>query len=180
MDLLAHQKDDEAYRFLYAQYQHVLLKFAWGYIRTKEPAEEIVNDVLYKVWAKKESISEISNLRLYLFTAVRNSCLTYLARAKKERDCASRMPFDDCCLESPESIIISSEFNTYIKEAVNALPPRCRQIYELIRIDGLKNKDVAKQLDISVNTIDAQLAIALKRLVKKVADFRKGDLHRLE
>src|SRR5690606_928109 len=148
-----------------------LLQFALAYLKAKEPAEEIVNDALYKVWQKKESIAEIGNLRAYLFTAVRNACLSLLARLKEEQDRLSGMPFKDFTAENPESIIISMELQDCIRHAINALPPRCRQIYEMVRIEGLRNKDVAARLNISVNTVDAQLAIALKRLVQAVRAF---------
>jgi RNA polymerase sigma-70 factor (ECF subfamily) len=60
-----------------------------------------------------------------------------------------------------------------IRNAINALPPRCRQIYEMVRLEGMRNKDVSEKLNISVNTIDVQLAIALKRLVNAVSSFNK-------
>jgi RNA polymerase sigma-70 factor (ECF subfamily) len=171
IDLIAEKRDGDAYQLLYSQYHVTLLQFATAYLKTKEPAEEIVNDVLYKVWQKKESIAEISNLRAYFFTAVRNACLNLLAKQKEEQGLLSGMSFKDLTTEDPESIIISMELHDCIRNAISALPPRCKQIYEMVRIEGLRNKDVAVQLNISVNTIDAQLAIAFKRLVQAVSAF---------
>ncbi|KAA2239008.1 RNA polymerase sigma-70 factor [Chitinophaga agrisoli] len=171
IDLIAEKREGDAYQLLYKQYHITLLQFAAAYLKAKEPAEEIVNDVLYKVWQKKETIVEISNLRAYLFTAVRNACLNQLAKQKEEQGLMSAVPFKDLTTEDPESIIISMELHDCIRNAINALPPRCKQIYEMVRIEGLRNKDVAAQLNISINTIDAQLAIALKRLVQAVSAF---------
>lgn len=175
IDLIAKKREGDAYQLLYKQYHVTLLQFATAYLKIKEPAEEIVNDVLYKVWQRKEHIAEIINLRAYLFMAVRNACLSQLAKQREEQGLLLDMPFKDLTTEDPESIIISSELHDCIRNAINALPPRCRQIYEMVRIEGLRNKDVAVQLNISVNTIDAQLAIAFKRLVQAVGAFNRKE-----
>lgn len=177
IDLIAEKKEGDAYQLLHKQYHATLLRFAAAYLKAKEPSEEIVNDVLYKVWLKKENVAEIGNLRAYLFTAVRNACLNQIGKQKEEQGFLSAIPFRDMTTEDPESIIISLELHDCIRNAINSLPPRCRQIYEMVRIEGLRNKDVAAQLNISINTIDVQLAIALKRLVQAVSLFnRKGGL----
>lgn len=175
IDLIAGKREDEAYKLLYRQYNNTLLGFAFAYLKIKEPAEEIVNDVLYKVWLKKENVGEISNLRAYLFTAVRNACLSQLEKQKEERGFIATIPNTYFTTEDPESIIISMELHDCIRNAINALPPRCKQIYEMIRIDGMRNKDVAALLNISVNTIDVQLGIAFKRLVQAVSAFNRKE-----
>lgn len=173
ISLIADNKESDAYRFLRQQYHVVLLQFATAYLKAKEPAEEVVNDVLYRVWMKKEGVAEINNLRVYLFTAVRNSCLTIITKSKKEQDFVMNTPFNDSTIEDPENLIITKELQECVKQTINSLPPRCRQIYEMIRIEGLRNKDVAETLNISVNTIDVQLAIALKRLIQAVNIFNQ-------
>jgi RNA polymerase sigma-70 factor (ECF subfamily) len=135
-----------------------------------------VNDVLYKVWQKKENIAGISNLRAFLFTAVRNACLNLMVKLKEEQSFLSGIPVQDLTAIDPESIVISTELSDCIRNAIQSLPPRCRQIYEMVRIEGLRNKDVAEQLDLSVNTIDVQLAIALKKLVQAVSTFNRQGL----
>lgn len=175
IDLIAEKREDDAYRFLHGQFHATLLKFASAYLKVREPAEEIVNDVLYKVWMMKGNITAISNLRAYLFTAVRNSCLNLLHKQKKEKHLLSTITFEELTTEDPESIIISMELYDCIRNAIHSLPPRCRQIYEMIRIEGLRNKDVSEKLNISVNTIDVQLAIALKRLVLAVSAFTQKE-----
>lgn len=178
IDLITEKKEGDAYELLHRQYHATLLQFACAYLKMKEPAEEIVNDALYKVWMKKEAIAEISNLRAYLFTTVRNACLNQLSRLKEEQFFLSSAPFKDEHTDDPESILISMELHDCVRNAINALPPRCKQIYEMVRVEGLRNKDVAEKLNISVNTIDVQLAIALKKLVQTVKRFntRQGPM----
>lgn len=176
INLLAERKENDAYRFLHQQYYALLLKFATAYLKAKEPAEEVAHDVLYKIWLKRESVAEISNLRVYLFTAVRNRCLTLLAKHKKEQDFMANMSFEKsgAVADDPESLVISGELHEQIKKTINNLPPRCKLIYEMIRVEGMRNKDVAQKLAISVNTIDVHLAIALKRLMQTVNLYNQG------
>lgn len=173
IDLIADNKEDDAYKFMYEKYHRVLLRFAIGYLKVKEPAEEIVNDVLYRVWENRTHIAEINNLRLYLFSSVRNACLTSLVKDKRKKDLISNFSFTEVLQDDPESLYTCSELNALIRRTIQNLPPRCRQIYELIRIDGFKNKEVATKLNISVNTIDVQLAIAFKRLVTAINTFNQ-------
>lgn len=173
VELIEQNRENDAYQILYTQFHSVLLQFATGYLKTKEPAEEIVNDVLYKVWSKKGAIVEICNLRVYLFTAVRNACLRQIMKNKREQSVSEKFFGSDVDEVNPENLLISMELRTLIKKTIEDLPPRCRQIYEMVRIEGLRNKDVAQKLSISVNTIDVQLAIALKRLVRAINEYNR-------
>jgi RNA polymerase sigma-70 factor (family 1) len=173
INLIAQNKGDYAYKHLREQYYSVLYKFAVAYLKSNELAEEVVEDVLFQVWSSKYKLESINNLRVYIFTAVRNRCFTQLARQKREQslflntsDYKENLYFNHNI--NPESMMVTSELSKFIREIVDDLPPRCRQIYKMIREDGLRNKDVAEQLNISVNTIDVQLAIAIKKLSKAI------------
>jgi RNA polymerase sigma-70 factor (ECF subfamily) len=75
---------------------------------------------------------------------------------------------------TPEQLMISGEMARKMAEAVNNLPPRCKIIYKLIREDGLKYKEVASILEISVNTIDVQMAIACKKISESLRLYLPG------
>ncbi|MGX5820706.1 RNA polymerase sigma-70 factor [Chitinophaga lutea] len=174
IDLLAEGRESDAYQYLHNEFHATLLDFASAYLKVREPAEEIVNDVLYKVLRMHDEVAAIANLRAYLFTAVRNACLNQLARVRREQEVLSGMPQPASMSADPESQVISMELYDCIRNTIQALPPRCREIYEMVRMEGLRNKDVAARLNISVNTVDVQLAIALKRLVQAVKLFNEG------
>src|SRR4030095_10626918 len=96
-----------------------------------------------------------------------NTGLNYLSQRAKA---SITEPFDyvDIALydtgNSPEELLITGEIYKNIREAIESLPPRCKMIFKLIREDGLKYKEVAEILNISVNTIDVQMAIAVKKI----------------
>jgi RNA polymerase sigma-70 factor (ECF subfamily) len=105
-----------------------------------------------------------------LYTAIKNTSLNYLSKKANEQIIE---PFDflDILLEentSPEQNFISSEIMSKIQNAVEQLPPRCKMIFKLVRQDGLKYKEVADILNISENTVDAQMVIAVKKISEKV------------
>lgn len=169
--------DQLAFRELYHRYNKRLHYFAFALVKTREAAEEVVEDVFIRLWNQRTDITQVNNLRIYLYTATKNTALNYLSRKAKEKIVE---PFDDIDISlhetgiSPEQIMITAETYQKIRQAVEALPPRCKMIFKLIREDGLRYKEVAEILNISVNTIDAQMAIAVQRITDAVRkDFEK-------
>jgi RNA polymerase sigma-70 factor (family 1) len=159
--------DQAAFQQIYTGFYKRLYQFALAIVKTRETAEEIVEDVFVRIWQKRQDISSIRNLRVYLYTATKNASLNYLSR--KARASVTE-PFDHIHVElsetalNPEQILITTEIHQKILRTVEALPPRCKMIFKLVREDGLQYKEIAEILNISVNTIDAQMAIAVKRI----------------
>ena len=130
-------------------------------------AEEVVEDVFISLWINRSKISAIENLPVYLYTAVKNRSLNKLSELSKHLITASFDSIDaqiQSIEENPADKLISSEMLRKADEAINQLPPKCKMIFKLVREDGLKYKEVAAILNISVNTIDAQMAIAVKKI----------------
>lgn len=159
--------DQAAFRQVFTHFYKRLNQFALSIVKTRESAEEIVEDVFVRIWQQRETLPSIQNLRVYLYTATKNSSLNYLSRTATA---SITEPFDHIHVElnesalTPEQILITAEIQQKIQKAVEALPPRCKMIFKLVREDGLKYKEIAQILNISVNTIDAQMAIAVKRI----------------
>ncbi|MDP4129677.1 MAG: RNA polymerase sigma-70 factor [Bacteroidota bacterium] len=166
--------NETAFKQLYGYFYKRLFHFALSMVKIKEAAEEIIEDVYIRIWQQRENITAIQNLKVYLYTAVKNTSLNYLSKKAKEN---ITEPFDHIHIEfsepvNPEQLMITAEMFNKIQHAVEALPPRCKMIFKLIREDGLKYKEVSQILNISVNTIDAQMAIAVSRIATALAaDF---------
>ncbi len=159
--------DDMAFTQLYLRFGKKLIHFSLSLVRSKEIAEELVEDVFVKLWANRLHIKEIENLTVYLYVAVKNRSLNLLSQKARELITA---PFDyldspiDEFSADPYDLMITSEMMASMYLAIEDLPPRCKMIFKLIREDGLKYKEVADILNISVNTIDVQMAIAVKKI----------------
>lgn len=153
----------ELYKLFHKRLQH----FSRAITRNDEIAEEVVDDIFVKLWSRREKVNEIDNLTVYLYIAVKNQSLNTLSRKAQELITAS---FDYLNIEieeaigDPEELMITAEMMHRMQKAVDCLPPRCKMIFKLIREDGLKYKEVAQILNISANTIDVQMAIAVKRI----------------
>ncbi|WP_276482006.1 RNA polymerase sigma-70 factor [Paraflavitalea pollutisoli] len=152
---------------LYRLFSKRLLHFARAITRSPELAEEIVEDVFVKLWTNRARISEVDNLTVYLYVATKNQALN--AVSQKARSLI-QAPFDDLDIESsyltadPYNDLVTAEIMKKMQEAVDNLPPRCKIIFKLVREDGLKHREVAEVLNISINTVDVQMAIAIKKI----------------
>lgn len=160
-------EDEAAFTQLYLHFGKKLLLFSMSLVRSRETAEELVEDVFVKLWALRQRIAEIDNITVYLYVAVKNRSLNALSQ--KARDLIAA-PFDylDTALDEfatdPYHLLITSEMMGRMQQVIEKLPPRCKMIFKLVREDGLKYKEVAEILNISVNTIDVQMAIAVKKI----------------
>lgn len=158
--------DEQAYKALFRIFYKPLSQFAFSIVKSRESAEEIASDVFMNVWKSRERLLQVDNLRVYLYVSAKNIALNYLNKAAR----AQHFSLDELEVDfsvntaTPEQIFISGEMVKRIEAAVNALPPKRKMIFKLIREDGLKYKEVAQILDISVNTIDVHMAQALKSI----------------
>lgn len=163
---IACSNDQPAYVRLYRIYYHALYGFALTYVKTREIAEEIVSDVFVQVWQHRARLEEIHNLTVYLYTCIRNHSLNFLAKEKKHL----HLPLEDSSMyiastaQNPEQRFISVEMIQKIELAVQQLPPRCGLIFKMIREDGLRYREVAEILNVSVKTVEAQVGIALRKI----------------
>ncbi|HEY4148336.1 MAG TPA: RNA polymerase sigma-70 factor [Chitinophagaceae bacterium] len=152
---------------LYGIFSKRLHHFARVITRSNETAEEIVEDVFVKLWSNRHKITEIDNLTVYLYVAVKNRSLNAVSQQASQ---LLHAPFDDLEIETgpiaadPYSLLVTAEMMQKMREAVEALPPRCKMIFKLVREDGLRHKEVAEILNIAINTVDVQMAIAIKKI----------------
>ncbi|MDD2793053.1 MAG: RNA polymerase sigma-70 factor [Sediminibacterium sp.] len=158
--------DEGAFRRLFDQYFCNLRQFVFSFVKAKDVSTEIVDGVFIRLWHNRSSIEQIDNLRVYLYTAAKNAALNHISRQARRNILE---PFDDITIQlkdesSPEGLLITKEMLQKIRETVDLLPPRCKMIFKLIREDGLKYKEVAEILNISVKTVDAQMVIAVSRV----------------
>ncbi len=160
--------DKSAYKELFLLLHGRLKQFAYSILKSGEEAEELVSDVFIKIWQRKNQLSTIESPLLYFYTTAKNLALN---RLKKQNNQRTINP-DEWLVQlnsvyfEPEKLMMTAEMLRQLREAINDLPPRCRLIFKLVKEDGLKYKEVAELLHLSQKTIEAQMAIALRRLTK--------------
>lgn len=158
--------DQKGFKEFYHKQFFKLYQFAFSYLHTREPAEEIVNDVFLAFWQKRAEVHLIENVAVYLYVCVKNACLNYLRRHSLPVPVSvDELSVDHLQLVAdPELLVMQRETQRLIREAIEQLPGRCRLVFKLIKEDGLSYKEVASILDISVKTVDNQLWLGLKKL----------------
>lgn len=167
--------DDElAFQQIFKLFYTGLLQFSTSIVKTREVAEEIVEDVFVKLWNKRGEINQIDNLRVYLYVAVKHQALNYISR-EGSKTFVELNNLDIVCAElvpSPEDLMVASEMLQAVNKAIYELPPKCRIVYKLVKEDGLKYKDVAEILNISPRTVENHIALALKKIASALkVDF---------
>lgn len=173
LDEIALNSCEKAYKSLFMQMHESLTDFARSILKSDEDAEEVVSDFFIVIWQRRASLRSIENPRLYFFVSIKNAALNKLKSNK-----ILQLPHTgewQTSLKSvffnPEELLLSAEIVKNLMKAVNELPPRCKIIFKLIKEEGLKYTEVARLLDISVKTVEAQMAIALRR-IKSHIEFK--------
>lgn len=158
--------DEGAFEALFRMYYAPLVRFAHSYVREREAAEDLVHDVLFRVWERRAQWELEGSLKTYLFSAVRNRTLDYLRhlairRRSAAEPGASGVPLR---LAGADEAVESDELADTIARAVARLPERCRQTFLLQRQEGLSYEEVARVMGVSSATVKIQMARALKAL----------------
>ncbi len=163
---IAENNCEKAYKRLFMGLHESLHDFAFGITKNQEDAAEVVSDFFIALWQRRAKMQSIENPRLYFFAGVKNTALNKLMQKRKQS-----MPPPDAwhtrltsVFFNPEELLLSAEVVKGIMQAINDLPPKCRVIFKLVKEDGLKYAEVATLLELSVKTVEAQMAIALRRL----------------
>jgi RNA polymerase sigma-70 factor (family 1) len=163
---IALYEDMKAYAQLYNLLFNRLHRFSIAFVKSGEAAEEIVSDVFIKLWQIRDRLTEIGNLKVYLYAITRNFSFNYLTRHYKKVVLSLDEADPDVLvnLDDPETLCISAEMVEKIKEAIARLPPQCRIIFQLVKEEGMRYKEVAEVLHLSTLTVRNQVAIATRKI----------------
>ncbi len=158
-----------------ANYQG-MCAFVRRFVFAPDIAEELVQDVFFKLWSKREALSEIDALRTYLYRAARNTALNHLRRKKlesawEEQEAARGEPITSGATDDEAS---TSEVAVAVNAAIGRLPTRCREIFLMSREGGMTYGEIAHALGISIKTVETQMGRALKSLRLSLARYRSG------
>lgn len=166
MCLQTNINDERSFRRFVESYSNDLLCYVRYLVHSKEEAEEIVNDVFFEVWQNRDKLHEIKREKVWLLAITHNKAISHL---RKKKHFASSVILDEVSeqtipadLQTPDERLISQEEMERINSIINKLPPRCKQVFVLAKIEKLLYKDIADILGISVKTINTHVAKALR------------------
>jgi len=176
--------NEAAFEIVFKSFFEQLASFANEYVFDKEVSKNIVQEIFMKLWEKRANIEIHSNLKSYLYTSTKNSCISYLRHIKTRQQYFEKRKkdFDDLMLnyEALSQLNIDRiDFNsieTIIKETIDSLPPRCKEVFTLSRYEELSNKEIAEKLEISVKAVEANNTRAIKLLKKNLKNYLQSAL----
>ncbi|HAQ19156.1 MAG TPA: RNA polymerase sigma-70 factor [Prolixibacteraceae bacterium] len=169
--ILEHLKNSNqgVFEMVFKYYYSGLVIYADQIIKNTAVSEDIVQTVFMKLWETRESI-EIRAFRSYFIQCVKNSSIDYL-RNQEVKNKYSQHSIDYTNVEIQEDLCTIIELDELIQQAIDKLPPRCREIFLMSRTGNLKIAEIAKTLQLSGRTIETQISKARKILRKELADY---------
>jgi RNA polymerase sigma-70 factor (family 1) len=158
-------RDEQAYKKIFLHFYGSLKSFAIAIVKDNEAAEDIVSDTMMNIWNAGSKIAQIEKLDRYLFTATKNNALNFLKKQKAQpvtlnESILVNTATGNNALQQVELV----ETEKVIAECVGHLPPQCVMVYKLVKEEGFAYKKVSEILEISQNTIETHMRIALKRI----------------
>lgn len=161
--------DQKALELLFSIYFPRLNDFARKVIRDNVLSQDIVQEIFVKVWEKRAEIESI-NLEAFLFRLVRNRCIDYIKHLKVVNNRMQEIQLSSKYEElyridfvgNEPYVLIEQELKLRIEKTIQSLPERCREVFILSRLNGLKNKEIAEKLNISIKNVERHLSRAMQ------------------
>ncbi|MBK6265507.1 RNA polymerase sigma-70 factor [Marivirga sp. S37H4] len=163
--------DIKAFEALFNDYYDRLAYFAYQYLKDKDNAEDVVQELFSKLWVNRQKLSIETSINAYLYSAVRNACLNQLKHQKVKEAYFSA---SGTTMEYDEFIpnkIDAEDLGQLIQSCIIDLPPERQKIFLLSREQDLKYKEIAEKLGISVKTVEAQMGKALRFLRERLKEY---------
>jgi RNA polymerase sigma-70 factor, ECF subfamily len=165
------QGDVRQFESLFRSSYVSLVRYARTMIKDQDTAEEIVQDLFFRMWKDREKIKIESSLNGYLFRSVHNKCLHLIEHNRIVEKHAEEMSFrQQESPENPSDILSYKELQARIASILEKLPERCGKIFCMNRFEGLKYIEIAEKLSVSVKTVEANMGKALREFRKELTD----------
>lgn len=174
---IAQHSDEEAAREFFEIFHPKLVRFAAIYTSSVTDANDLVSDVFVKLFRNKKKLTEIRDIQFYLYRSVKNQCITYFKKRRQD------ISIDDIEWEetgytyeirNPESEFLTRELAAEIEDVINGFPTKRKIIYKMVVVDGLKYKEAAEILGLSIKTIENHLSLAVKELRLKIRQYLRS------
>jgi RNA polymerase sigma-70 factor (ECF subfamily) len=171
--LVTQLKNDsrKAFEEIFKKYADRIYYFSIKYLKSKEDAEEITQEVFVRLWNRRFDLKTELSFSSYLFMIAKNAVIDMLRKRQKESVFNEEInPSVESTLYEDNKSVEYKELNNIIQKSIADLPLKRRQIYLLSRDEGLTYKQIAEKLNISIKTVESHMRLALQQLKKSVGD----------
>jgi RNA polymerase sigma-70 factor, ECF subfamily len=159
--------DAKSLKLLFDTFYASLCNYAFQFLNDYDMAEEVVQNLFVKIWEKRNTLEIETSVKNYLFRSVRNQCINLIQHEKVKQLHAQKIKEALFAEDASESYYLDDEMASRIESAIETLPEKRREIFRLSREEGLKYREIAEKLEISVKTVETQMGLALKALRDK-------------
>ncbi len=160
-----------AFEQLFKRYYAPLVVYASKYVGGTEVAREVVQDFFVRLYEKRHSLTIDVSIKSYLYRSVYNCCINYINQRNNQDKHLKIIDIERNDEDNLEHEIFSVELQYKISQVIEELPAKCRMVFKMNRLEGMKNEEIALKLNLSKRTVETQISKALKILRKKLADY---------
>lgn len=162
----------KAFEWVFDTYYEPLCRYAYSIIRDSNDAQDIVQKVFYKLWDQHEELEIKTSLKSYLYRMVHNESLNQAQQKKNRSEINySIVSENGTSHEDVSEFIHSSELQTALTNVIGNLAPKCREAFEMSRLQQKSYAEIAQKMNISVNTVENHISKALRQLRIALNDF---------
>ncbi len=166
--------DQSAFEKIYKSYYNRLFRLAVSIVKSEELANEVYDDVMLNVWQKRRELRHVNNFTVYLYVSVKNASLRQLSKASKISYIHIDENFDvQDTTPTIQEELMSLELLAIINQSIAELSPQCKLVFKLVKEDGLKYKEVAEILNVTVKNVEYHMGNALKKISHNIVANKK-------
>ncbi|MBT3384660.1 MAG: RNA polymerase sigma-70 factor [Prolixibacteraceae bacterium] len=160
-----------AFEKLFHKYYGHLCLFASRILQDDIAAEEIVQDFFVKLWEKRKQIFIETSVKSYLYNSIKNLCYNFIKHNKIKFNHAQSVLSDAENNKALENNFAEINLLEKIEDSIQSLPEKRREIFRMSREEGLKYREIANKLNISIKTVETQMGLAIKTLREKLKNY---------
>lgn len=165
------QGDLSQFEKVFRHYYPLLCRYAMSFVKDMDQAHEVVQELFYQLWKNHKHLQIHSSLKAYLYRSTYNNCLQYIRKRNIEQVYQKKLSQQQNHPWSPLEVMHQQQVSEIIEQTLDSLPLRCRQIFKMSRFEGLKYREIADQLSISIKTVEANMGKALKTFRERLKDY---------
>ena len=166
------QGDIGSVEILFRKYYENLCQWAFHYMRDEDTSEEIVQDLFYHIWRDHAKLDIKVSVKSYLYKAVSNNCRMILKKQSRRSAIESEIASaPQSYQEQPSDLLETSEIREVVIKTLDELPERPATIFRMSRYEGLKYREIAEKLSISIKTVEANMGKALEMFRKNLQEY---------
>lgn len=159
----------ESFKAKFQKHYPRLCNIAYGYVSDRHDAEDIVQEAFINVWNKGKDNMPEQEFAAYMTMAIKNNCITFLRKRQQNTISLNNHEIQSEVTQITETTETYNQPEQKLQEALSMLPPKCKDIFLMAKLQGMKYRDIAQTLGLSEKTIENQMTKAIKILRSYVA-----------